>query len=138
MALSFATIRFFAVIRHTVKVPLLWRCPSQAGLAWLGPPRRLLALLLSEGIERRPFFHLLAYGVNTKPISASASYWLWRPQPLVILAATYTSAAKPAVGHGPSSSPTVAVIGVLAGTGAPLGSTGGGPTGVTPRTSANE
>src|SRR5713226_9695577 len=27
MALSFATIRFFAVIRHTVKVPLLWRCP---------------------------------------------------------------------------------------------------------------
>jgi len=28
MALSFATIRFFAVIRHTVKVPLLWRCPQ--------------------------------------------------------------------------------------------------------------
>jgi hypothetical protein len=26
LALSFATIRFFAVIRHTVKVPLLWHC----------------------------------------------------------------------------------------------------------------
>ena len=71
---------------------------------------------------------------------ASASYWLCRVNPLVMVAATYTSAANPAMVHadGAINWATVAVMGVVAGTGALLGNVGGGPTGVTPRTRAKE
>jgi hypothetical protein len=48
MALSFATIRFFAVIRHTVKVPLLWRSTQQRRkrLPTSIPAQRSLILLI--------------------------------------------------------------------------------------------
>src|ERR1035438_10015885 len=35
MILSFATMRFFAVIRQTVKVSVLWRCPQK----WVNPKK---------------------------------------------------------------------------------------------------
>ena len=79
------------------------------------------------------------YLVKTKPMRASASYWLWRQYPLVMLAATDTYARNLAVGHDPSKAPAVAVIGdeaVL--TGASLGKGGVKTTGVTPRTNWKE
>jgi hypothetical protein len=82
---------------------------------------------------------LIAYGVSTKPSEASASYSLCLLQPLLIVAATYSSTAKPAVGHPPSKLATVAVIGEAAVSMGPLvGGIGGNATGVTPLTMDKE
>jgi signal transduction histidine kinase len=76
MALSFATIRFFAVIRHTVKVPLLWRSLSllyyvlvvvsmklrfsTSGLSLLWPSNALLIATLVLSPKRRWWVFLLS------------------------------------------------------------------------------
>ena len=49
--------------------------------------------------------------MRTKASRASASYSLCLLHPLLMVAATYSSTAKPAVGHGPSRAATVSVIG---------------------------
>ena len=93
----------------------------------------------------RIFPSTCAQVVSTNPIRASASYWLCRPSPLVMVAATYTSAANPAVGHDPSRSLTVGAGAMGDADGAavtgPLGNgagSGGDPNPVTPRTKAME
>jgi hypothetical protein len=59
-------------------------------------------------------------GFSRHLIAADASYWLWRLQPLLAVAQTYSSSAYPATSHDPRSVATVAVTGDAAALTGPL------------------